>query len=127
MRRTYLSRLALVAVLVVAAGCSSNKGKIEGSNWVSLETTLKGETLPPGARQMQFNKDGQLIFIVVGKVYKGFYSLGLGPAVTFTLDQEFEGRKIHPYKIVIDGKQLTMTRADGNPIIFQRMNYTISQ
>ncbi len=126
MRRTSLWRLALAAALVVAVGCSENKGKIEGTNWVSLETTFKGETLPPSARQMQFNKDGQLIFVVAGKVYKGFYSLGMGPAVTFTLDQEWEGRKIHPQKIVIDGKQLTLTNPDSSTMMFQRMNYTIS-
>ncbi len=126
MRRISLSRLALAAALVVAVGCSENKGKIEGTNWISLETTLKGETLPPGARQMQFNKDGQMLFVVAGKIYKGFYSLGMGPAVTFTLDQELEGRKIYPQKIVIDGKQLTLTNSDGSAMMFQRMNYTIS-
>lgn len=121
MRLASLPRLALVAALVVAAGCSSNTDKIEGT-WVSEAATVKGEDLPAGARVLQFNKDGHLVYTVAAKPYKGSYSLGMGPAVTFTLEEDLDGRKIHPHKIVIDGDQLTLTSADGSELTFRKPN-----
>ena len=122
MRLASLARPAFVAALVVVVGCSGNTGKIEETNWVSQAATVKGEELPAGARQLQFGKDGQFLFIVGVKHYKGAYALGMGPAVTFTLDEELEGRKIHPEKIVIDGDRLILTEADGSEIAFQKVN-----
>jgi hypothetical protein len=122
MRSVPLARLALAALLIAAAGCSGNKGKIEDTNWVSQPATVKGEALPAGARGLHFGKDGQLVYTAGGKPYKGAYALGMGPAVTFTLEEEWEGRKIHPEKIVIDGEQLILTSADGSEVTFQRIN-----
>lgn len=123
MRFIFQARWALAAVLFLAvAGCSGNKGKIEGTNWVSQSATVKGEELPPGARQIQFQKDGHLLFIANAKPYKGSYALGMGPAVTFTLEEDWQGRKIHPEKVVIDGERLVLTDADGNAIPFQKVN-----
>ena len=121
MRISSLPRLALIAALIVAAGCSGNKGKIEETDWVSLATTIKGKELPPGFQVLQFQKDGHLVYSVAGKPYKGHYALGMGPAVTFTLEEDLEGRKIHPHKVVIDGDQLTLTSADGSALLFQKI------
>lgn len=120
MRPAFLVRMALVAALVVAAGCSNNKGRIEGT-WSSVPATINGEDHPEGVRRLQFGKDGHLFYTVLGKLYKGSYSLGMGPAVTFTLEQDLEGRKIHPHKIVIDGEKLTLTSADGSKVAFQKV------
>jgi hypothetical protein len=120
MRSKSLSRWALIAALIVAAGCSGNKGKIEGT-WVSAAATVKGEKLPAGARVLQFLNDGHLNYTNAGKLYKGNYVLGMGPAVTFTLDEDLEGRKIHPHKIVIDDEQLTLTSADGSALTFLKI------
>jgi hypothetical protein len=122
MRIASLSRPLLIAALVLIAGCSSNNGKIEETAWTSTAATVKGENLPAGARVLQFQKDGHLIYNVAGKAYKGHYALGMGPAVTFTLDENLEGRKIHPNKIVIDGDQLTLTSADGSELTFKKIN-----
>jgi uncharacterized protein YndB with AHSA1/START domain len=119
MRLANLPYLALAAVLVVAAGCSSNTDKIKGT-WVSEAATFKGEELPAGARVLQFEKDGHLVYTVAGKPYKGTYSLGIGPAVTFTLEDDLEGRKIHPQKIVITDDELTLTSADGSELMFRK-------
>ncbi|HZV05749.1 MAG TPA: hypothetical protein VE999_11760 [Gemmataceae bacterium] len=119
MRLANLPYLVLAAVLIIAAGCSSNTDKIKGT-WVSQAATLKGEELPAGARVLQFEKDGHLVYTVAGKPYKGNYSLGIGPAVTFTLEDDLEGRKIHPQKIVITDDQLTLTSADGSELMFQK-------
>jgi hypothetical protein len=123
MRLILRARWALAAALiVVVAGCSGNKGKIEGTNWVSQEATVKGQELPAGARQLQFHKDGHLLFVANAKPYKGSYALGMGPAVTFTFEEDWEGRKIHPEKVVIDGDHLVLTGADGSEIPFQKVN-----
>lgn len=122
MRPVSLARLALVAVLVLAAGCSSNSGKIESTTWASVAVTTNGEDHPDGAQRLQFAKDGHFFYTILGKPYRGNYTLGMGPAVTVTLEQDLEGRKIHPYKVVIDGEQLTLTRADGSEQMFHRIN-----
>jgi hypothetical protein len=122
MRPAFLAHLAVVAVLFVAVGCSSNKGKIESTTWTSTATTVQGEEIPEGARRLQFGKDGHLFYTIAGKLYKGNYSLGMGPAVTFTMDEDLEGRKIHALKIVIDGDQLKLTNADGRTLMFQKVN-----
>jgi hypothetical protein len=115
-----IASLALVAALILAAGCSGNTDKIEGT-WTSTAGTDKGENPPAGARVLQFGKDGHLLYTVAGKPYKGNYALGMGPAVTFTLEEDLEGRKIHAHKVVIDGDELTLTSADGSELIFQKV------
>jgi hypothetical protein len=119
MRLAYLPRLVLSMAFVVVAGCSSNTDKIKGT-WVSEAATLKGEELSAGARVLQFEKDGHLVFTVAGKPYKGSYSLGMGPAVTFTLEEDLDGRKVHPQKVVINDDQLTLTSADGSELTFRK-------
>jgi hypothetical protein len=122
MRSAFLARLALIATFVVAAGCSSNKGKVEETTWTSTATTEKGEEVPAGARRLQFQRDGQLFYTVCGKHYRGNYALGMGAAVTFTLDEDMDGRKIHPYKVVVAGDQLTLTGADGKVVTFEEIS-----
>jgi len=122
MRSAFLARLALIATIVVAAGCSSNKGKVEETTWTSLATTEQGEEVPAGARRLQFQRDGQLFYTISGKLYRGNYALGMGGAVTFTLDEEMDGRKIHPFKVVVAGDQLTLTGADGKVVTFEKIN-----
>lgn len=116
-----IASLALVAALLLAAGCSSNTGKIEQTAWVSTAQTVKGEDLPAGARGLQFLPDGHLVYTIAAKPYKGSYALGMGPAVTFTLEEDLDGRKIHAHKVVIDSDQLTLTSADGSELIFQKV------
>jgi uncharacterized protein YndB with AHSA1/START domain len=120
MRKSSLPAVALMAALILAGGCSSNEGKIEGT-WVSTAATVKGEDVPAGARILQFQKDGHLVYTVAAKPYKGSYALGMGPAVTFTLEEDLDGRKIHAHKVVIDGNQLTLTSADGSELTFQKL------
>jgi hypothetical protein len=121
MRSAFLARLALIATFVVAAGCSSNKGKIEEITWTSTATTEKGEEIPAGARRLQFQRDGQLFYTISGRLYRGNYALGMGPAITFTLDEDLDGRRIHPYKLVVEGGQLMLTSADGKVVTFEKI------
>lgn len=122
MRPAFLARVALVAALVVAAGCSNNKGKIEATTWVTPDATGKSDETTEGAQRLQFGKDGHLFYTVVGKLYRGYYTLGMGPAVTFTLEQDLDGRKIHPHKIVVEGEELKLTSADGSELTFRKVN-----
>ncbi|MGH7221794.1 MAG: hypothetical protein ACRELF_01045, partial [Gemmataceae bacterium] len=94
----------------------------ENTLWASKAATVKGKDLPPAARVLQFLPDGHLVYNVVGKQYKGHYALGMGLAVTFTLEEDLDGRKIHPHKIVIDGEQLTLTNADGSKLTFLQLH-----
>jgi hypothetical protein len=121
MRPALLARMALIAAFVVAAGCSENKGRIEGT-WTSTATTVKGEEIPAGAQRLQFGKDGHLFYTMFGKLYRGNYALGMGAAVTFTLEEDLDGRKIHAHKVVVDGDQLTLTSADGKVLTFHKID-----
>jgi hypothetical protein len=122
MRSVVVPRLLFAALLLFSFGCSSsNKGKIEGTKWTSLAATVKGESLPAGARGLEFDKDSKMVYTTGQQPYTGTYSLGMGPAVTFNLEKEVDGRKIHPEKIVIDGDQLTLTDPDGSEVTFRRI------
>lgn len=127
MRLASLPGLALIASLVIVAGCSNNNAdKIEG-NWSSEAISLKDEEVPAGARILQFRKDGHLLYAVAGKTFMGSYSMGMGESVTFTLDSELDGRKIHPHKIVINDDRLTLIGADGSELYFRKADDGQSQ
>ncbi len=122
MRPIVVLRIACVAGLLLACGCSSsNKGKIEGTKWTSLATTVKGNALPAGALKLEFGQDGSLVYKGGPQTYTGTYSLGMGPTVTLKLNQDLAGRKNHAEKIIINGDQLTMTDSDGTQVTFQKV------
>jgi hypothetical protein len=118
MRPAGTLRLVLLAALLLAAGCSSNKGKIEGTKWSSQDANVKGQALPAGALTLEFGSDGSLVYKAGPQTFKGTYSLGMGDNVTLKLDQELAGRKNHVEKVVINGDRLTMTDSDGTQLTF---------
>lgn len=136
------SRGILVALLIAGpflAGCSSNnKGKIEGTKWISEATTIKvkdkdkdkDENIPAGAGELEFRSDGGLTYKIdkkskedklETKTAQGTYSLGIGDTVMFNFNKELEGRKTHSETIVIVGDQLKLTDSDGTTIPFKRL------
>jgi hypothetical protein len=120
MRPAGTLRLVLLAALLLAAGCSSNKGKIEGTKWSSQAANVKGQALPAGALTLEFGSDGSLVYKAGPQTFKGTYSLGMGDNVTLKLDQELAGRKNHVEKVVINGDRLTMTDSDGTQLTFDK-------
>ena len=123
MRSLFVPRVACVAALLLAAGCSSsNKGKIEGTKWTSLAATMKGQPLPAGILQLTFGKDGSVVYKAGPQTFTGTYSLGMGSNVTLNLNQDLAGRKKHVEKVTISGNQLTMTDSDGTQLTFQQVN-----
>ena len=100
---------------------SSNKGKIEGTKWNSLETTVKGNKIPAAALKLEFSKDRKLLYQAGPVKFTGTYELGKGDTVTFHLDQELAGRKDHEEKIAIRGTRLLMTDSDGTSITFKKV------
>ncbi len=123
MRSLFVPRVACVAALLLAAGCSSsNKGKIEGTKWTSLAATMKGQPLPAGILQLTFGKDGSVVYKAGPQTFTGTYSLGQGANVILDLSSDLTARDTHLEKIVINGDQLTMTDSDGTQLTFQQVN-----
>jgi hypothetical protein len=122
MRRVNVLRVVLLlAVVLLPLGCaSSNKGKIEGTKWSSQAATIKGKTLPAGSLQLDFGKDGSLVYLAGPLTLKGTYSLGSGNYVTMNFEQELAGRKSHVQQVAIDGDHLTMTDSDGTQMTFDK-------
>ena len=122
MRPSHALRVACIATLLLACGCSSsNKGKIEGTKWSSKAATVQGKAVPAGALQLDFQSDGKLVYKIGAENHTGTYSLGMGPTVTLNFDTELSGRKTHAEKIVINGDELTMTDSDGTQLPFQKV------
>jgi hypothetical protein len=120
MRSISALHLVLAALILVSTGCSSNKGKIEGTKWSSQAAVLKGVNAPAGLLKLEFGKDGKLVYRAGAQTFTGKYSLGMGPNVTLNLDQDLAGRKVHVEKVTISGNQLTMTDSDGTQITFDK-------
>jgi hypothetical protein len=131
MRLARLARPIVLLPLVFVVGClSENKGKIEGTRWVSRPATISAKMAPPGYPssvrvpggylELHFHQDGNLYYIIRGKIHTGKYSLGMGNIVTFHLDEPVAGMKIHAEKIVIDGEQMSVTDSDGTQLTFDK-------
>jgi hypothetical protein len=119
MRRAAALRLALTAAVLCLTGCSSsNKGKIEGTKWSSLESTIKGQKIPAGTLRLDFGANNSLVYDTAMGKFTGTYSLGMGDRVTLKLDRELAGFKNHVERVSIVGDRLTMT--DGTSMVFER-------
>ena len=110
----------LAVLILCAAGCSSNTGKIEGTKWSSLQGTVKGMRVPQGMLKLEFGKDHKLRYIVGSQTFAGTYALGMGKYVTFNFTRELAGRKSHTETIEIKGAKLTLTDSDGTSLDFMK-------
>jgi hypothetical protein len=124
MRPAPVARAAALALVCFAlAGCSSNnKGKIEGTKWVSIAQTVKGLALPEGALALEFKSDGKVVYKAGPQTYTGSYKLGSGDTVTLNLDQELSGRKKHQQRVQINGNELKMIDGDGTTGVFKKVS-----
>jgi hypothetical protein len=122
MRFFPLAHVMLIGVLLVASGCSSNKGKIEGTKWTSVASNVKGKEFPAGTLVLEFGSDKKLVYKTPVGTFTGTYSLGMGDNVTLNLDTELAGRKQHVEKVKIEGDKLTMTDSDGTAMSFVKSN-----
>lgn len=118
MRSLQLASLAIIATILLVAGCSSrNTGKIEGTRWRSdkVEEVKEGKKIvtPLGAKQLEFRADGSMIFQDGSQSSFGTYSLGSGDKVTFKLKKEVGGSKSPASKIIIEDNKLTLVKTDG--------------
>src|SRR5262249_7217901 len=121
MRRASIVRIGLVVAVFVMAGCSRNKGKLEGTKWTSLPASVKGQILNVGALEIEFTSDKKVVYISGSMRYTGTYTLGFGSQVTLILDQPLGGETRHVEKIVIDGDRMMMTSRDGTYLTFSRV------
>jgi len=104
---------------------SNNKGKIEGTKWISAEDVeLKGVKFPKGTIGLEFRRDGALVqtAVISGTALEipGKWSLGKGDDVLTEMDVPNEGVKKETLKIVITGDQLSGTDPEGKTITFTR-------
>ncbi len=120
MRRTGIICCSALFLIFTVAGCeSNNKGKIEGSEWISQSAKVKGIGVPGGMLKLSFRNNGTLIFKAGPRTMTGKYSLGMGDRITFHLDEMLNGSKTHVEKAVIVDDRLTLTDSDGT-----KMNFT---
>ena len=99
---------------------SDNAGRIEGTKWSSIEGTVKGQKIPAGSLQLEFAKDGKLVYKAGPITFTGTYELKAGDKVVLKLDQELAGRKEHDQKIAIKDGKLTMSDSDGTTLDFEK-------
>lgn len=117
----YLS-LTVVLMTLLAAGCASeNEGKIEGTKWSSVESTVEDKSIPAGARTFEFTKEGDVTCVAGDNLWTGTYSLGRGQNVILKMDQKIAGRKKHTERVAIEGDRMTMTDSDGTTLELTRV------
>ena len=100
---------------------SDNKGKIEGTKWISLAGTINGSAIPADVVRFEFGIDGRLTYKILDLSGFGTYTLGIGDAVTFHLDKEVGGNKTQEQRVVITGDRLKMIDPDGTTINFRKL------
>ena len=111
-----------IVLLVLVVGCSSNRGKLEGTRWTSEETSVRGHHQPAGYRTLEFKDDGTLVYQLKGQATAtGRWSLSPGSNVVFRFDKPLLGRKVLTEKIVLAGDTLTLTDSDGTSVTFTRL------
>lgn len=118
--KTALVACFSLVVLVGMSGCSKNKGKLEGTSWSNYAGTVKGQRVPHGVIRLEFRTDGSMVYDVMGNVYTGKYSLGMGDSVTWNLNRALGGRKRHVEKCQISGDMLTVSDSDGTSLSFKK-------
>jgi uncharacterized protein (TIGR03066 family) len=129
MRPLHILRPVLLVAVVCVLGAadaakdktaSNNKGKIEGTRWSSLAANIKGNVIPAGRQQLDFGKDGSLVYSAGPLTFKGTYELGAGDKVTFKFTQALFGKKEHIETIVIKDDKMTVTDSDGTGLTFEK-------
>jgi len=122
MNRRIFCCFALLSTVLFSIGCSSNnKGKLEGTKWSSLATTVNGMPVPAGTLKLEFGADKSLVYRTSIGTFNGTYSLGMGDNVTLKLDRDLAGRRNHTEKITVNGDRLAMRDSDGTSVTFERM------
>jgi hypothetical protein len=121
MRPSCLLRWSVLLLFAASAGCeSTNKGKIEGTQWTSLSGEVKGISVHADQFFLSFRQDGTLSFRVNGQQYTGKYTLSWGDRVNMHLDRALPNGTEFTDQIVIKGDRLTMTDPDGTQLTFRR-------
>jgi hypothetical protein len=100
---------------------SDNKGKIEGTRWVSRAATLKsGQEVPAGALEIEFKADGGLFIMIGPSTAGGTFTLGEGDKVTLNLDKKIGGYDTLSERVTIEGDVMTMIDPDGTKFVLDR-------
>ncbi len=121
MRLTPALRLALLVLVLVAAGCASrNRGKLEGTRWRSDASTVKGKSYPEGYLKFDFDTDGSLVYHAGPQKFAGHYTLGPGDMVTFNFDRPLGGSNTHLQKVIVHGDRMAVIDGDGTEMRFQK-------
>lgn len=113
----------ILFVLLGSVGCSSsNEGKIEGTQWRSVTSTMRDKPLPAGSMALAFHDDGTLEYTAGPETYRGTYVLGSWNYVTFKFEEKLANRFTHKEKVLIndDGDLLTLIDSDGTTLKFSK-------
>src|SRR5262245_22161048 len=121
MRSINIFRIFMIVSLPLVCGCdSNNKGKIEGTHWVSQSTSFQGKVVSGGTLKLSFYKHGTMSYKAGSLSFEGKYTLGMGDTVVFHLNKELAGRKTHHEKCIIVEDRLTVIDRDGTKINFTK-------
>jgi hypothetical protein len=120
MRAHYILVAAVMACLLATGCASNNKGKIEGTAWVSEAGYVKGQQLPAGTLGVDFSARGTMEYRIRSRRIPGTYSLGMGNTVTFHLEEALSNGKTHTETIVIEGDRMKMSDFDGTELLFRK-------
>lgn len=97
------------------AGCgSNNKGKIEGTKWVSKAGKVEDEKIKAGQITLEFGDAGVIRAFSFETAVQGKYSLGAGDKVSIEFEDEVMGEKKHSARISIEGDTLTFSDSSGS-------------
>jgi cold shock CspA family protein len=116
MRTRFLPQVLIVSTVLFVIGCgSSNKGKLEGTMWGATS----------GFSFIEFTRGGKITYIVGAQKYTGTYTLGSGDSITFNLDQDMDGKKVHKVRASLAkdedaGELLTVSFEGGQQVQFGR-------
>ena len=96
------------------------KGKIEGTKWKSLKSTVNGNEIPAGAISIDFNANMTFTYRAGPMTWTGKYVLLDGDDIKLLSEQDLGGSKENLEKIVIDKNALTMTDPNGTALKFEK-------
>ncbi|HKA05669.1 MAG TPA: hypothetical protein VKD71_00335 [Gemmataceae bacterium] len=125
MRLVHVTRtMVLLIVCAVAFGCksSNNRGRVEGTKWLSVAQTIHGEQKPDGYYILEFAADKTFTYQCENFKLTGSYKLGQGDEVTMHYDGLKAGKRSQLETVRVKGEELEIVDTDGTIRKFRKVS-----